>query len=1646
MRLLRFVSLALILALLSTTIVYALQEAGLPAATNAIEWDYGLGPVFEEASAKYQVPLPLLLALGFYGSTFENRGNAPTIEGGYGVMALRQNDYGGNSLAEAAALTGVSEEDLKVDAALNIMGAAAVLDAYATQFQVDRSAGLDAWLDVIVKYAAIDKIDADNPVPIFSRMFAMQVYELLQDGVNTVNSTGETFYADPQSIGSIDLASLEPPGMKAQPNAGYSGATWYPAATCNYSTASYTKTCVAIHTIEGSASGCLSWFRNCAARTSAHYVISYAGTIWQMVDEWHTAWHVGSANTWCVGLEHEGYMKTTSFPTIMYDKSALCVRDICNRWGIAKKRNPCQKGILGHNDINNCFVGGDHMDPGPGWNWSYYINAVNGTPAAPTWAATYVNQSYPSTMTAGDTAVVWVEFKNTGTGSWTHTASCLGTSSPANRASPFYVSTNWISSSRPSDVDQWQVTTNQVGRYSFVIKAPATPGTYTEKYKLVQNNSTWFGPEVTWTITVKAATGNITGTISNSYNNQPISGASVVVTGGPTVTTNASGVYTISGLAPGAKTLTVTKAGFADQTASVTVTAGATATKNFSLVSTDKTAPTVPANLTAAAISPSQINLTWSASTDSGGAGLAGYIVYRGGSEIGRVTTTSYSDNGLNANTAYSYTVKAYDNAGNISGASNAASATTHIAAVPIFQDGFANLNYWNALVEYPMPAANPAVLANDNHNHAQFPGVNALKTVDSSNGLQGCLTGHTFDIPFGTAKFESWFFDGSGLGYIGQFEESTESWTGMPNSWAEFATISGGTSGKCLRVKDGGWTGGAYKEFTSGFAVGEAYTLKLSMRLANEGTWATAPYVFVRCLNSSGAIIGAENTKAITLDNAWHTYTLTGTIPSGTAKIWIGQNMNLNATKDYYYYMDDVSFVTSTDVKTRSSRQGLQVRCVDANGSPKAIYYLGTYNADPGSLGSYSGGYYKVCGAGCTGWYWTLANCKERTAGWHKFTIDFTPYTGAKNEVKYYIDGVSVGSVERTEDTQNIGLNMVAYGFHYRVNSVGWFDDCAMYAAPPVAPVMGAAQTLSTTSIRWKVTDKSNNEVGFKVVDAAQKIVASAPVSNGTGSAVSMDETGLTPNTAYTRTAKAFNGSLDSSPTAAATKWTLSVPPSKSNVTCDKAEGAISSSADFTFTAVGGFTSGTLAQYRYVWNTSPTHTWTEAEQVWNSGDLILSAPSDGSYYLHVKGYNGENVANGTLDLGPYKFFNEPPTNPTSVTETHGVQTETWQSTVSAPSFTWSGATASAGIAGYLVYFGTDPDGTSTDSVASAAYTSSAVSTGTYYLRLRTKDSAGQTATKWMTAFEFNYDSTAPDAPEVMDDGDFTGSTTQLHASWYASDDESDIAEYQYAVGTSQGGSNVVGWTSAGAMTQGKINIPSPGLQPGQTYFISVKAKNGAGLWGEVGSSDGIALAPSVLTIAAAKMLPDATPVALSDKIVTASFRSNFYIEEANRTSGIMVLSDIPPAAGSLVTVGGMMGINAIGERAILNAVVNVEAAADPARIPAPLYMNCGVLGGSAFGPYTTGADGGTGLNNVGLLVKVCGRVENVNEWDIEISDGSTTISVFAGGIDIPELAVGDFISVVGISSMELDYEAEPGEMLKPILRLLDESSIIKLN
>ncbi len=126
----------------------------------------------------------------------------------------------------------------------------------------------------------------------------------------------------------------------------------------------------------------------------------------------------------------------------------------------------------------------------------------------------------------------------------------------------------------------------------------------------------------------------------------------------------------------------------------------------------------------------------------------------------------------------------------------------------------------------------------------------------------------------------------------------------------------------------------------------------------------------------------------------------------------------------------------------------------------------------------------------------------------------------------------------------------------------------------------------------------------------------------------------------------------------------------------------------------------------------------------------------------------------------------------------------------------------------------------------------------TYYVAARALNRAGSWSDIKLCAATHTGDTTPPSAPVVIDDGEYTCSPDALHASWSARDDESGISEYQYCLGTAPGKDDLIAWKSAGTSTQASVGGLS--LQTGIIYYFSVKARNGAGMWGPVGSSDGI--------------------------------------------------------------------------------------------------------------------------------------------------------------------------------------------------------------
>ncbi|HXJ06002.1 MAG TPA: fibronectin type III domain-containing protein [Candidatus Acidoferrum sp.] len=183
------------------------------------------------------------------------------------------------------------------------------------------------------------------------------------------------------------------------------------------------------------------------------------------------------------------------------------------------------------------------------------------------------------------------------------------------------------------------------------------------------------GNSTSFTVTVTSGTG-FSGSVAFSVTGLPAGAAAAF--NPATVTTSGSTTLTIT---------TAASAPTGNFPLTVTGTSGSTSHSVIPALvvfaSADTQPPSAPGNLAASSISNSQINLTWTASTDN--IGVTGYSVERcqgsGCSNFSQVATlttaTTFSDTALQSSTAYTYRVRASDASGNFSPYSNLASATT---------------------------------------------------------------------------------------------------------------------------------------------------------------------------------------------------------------------------------------------------------------------------------------------------------------------------------------------------------------------------------------------------------------------------------------------------------------------------------------------------------------------------------------------------------------------------------------------------------------------------------------------------------------------------------------------------------------------------------------------------------------------------------------------------------------------------------------------------------------------------------------------------------------------------------------------------------------------------------------------------------
>ena len=328
----------------------------------------------QAAAQATHVPLPLIEATAYVNTRWEWI-TTPQRDGGIGPMRIRP-----SQMSLAASLSRRTQSQIAGDLMANLDAGAALLAHYH-----GTGTDLSSWRSAVVATQGA--------------YVAQQIFDAMRTGATRTTSTGETITLDPQPLPITSATGTAAPKTAAgaaaatttATNPDYLPATWIPADQSNFTVANrahdYPIDMIVIHDIEGSYGFAIQLFQTPGYAASAHYVVSYQGQIAQMVLEKDIAWHAGNwdYNTRAIGIEHEGFAWTPGlYTTTEYNASAALAASICSRWGVPMDRTH----VIGHNEVpdpNNpgLYGGSDHhTDPGPYWDWTYYMAQAQADAAA----------------------------------------------------------------------------------------------------------------------------------------------------------------------------------------------------------------------------------------------------------------------------------------------------------------------------------------------------------------------------------------------------------------------------------------------------------------------------------------------------------------------------------------------------------------------------------------------------------------------------------------------------------------------------------------------------------------------------------------------------------------------------------------------------------------------------------------------------------------------------------------------------------------------------------------------------------------------------------------------------------------------------------------------------------------------------------------------------------------------------------------------------------------------------------------------------------------------------------------------------------------------------------------------------------------
>ncbi len=302
-----------------------------------------LNRFFEEAAQEFNVPVDLLKAIGLVETNWTQIG--PSIDQGWGILHLVENDYA-HTLSDAAKILEVSHRVLQEDARMNIRGGAALL-AYVAGIDRMSFTKPEDWFDAVKIFTGLISDELQE-------LQAQQYYDVLKNG-----RTSETIWGEKIVLSPHNEINIEPKLKFIKPRSDdYSGAIEN-LTPCNYTTGrnhiidTWTNHWIGV----GTYAGAISWFHNCEAYASAHFVIRASdGEITQVVLVANTAWHAGASgyphnNSRSIGVEHEATITHPEYwnSIPMLQASTDMALFFCDQYDIPKVRD--LPGIRGHQEM-----------------------------------------------------------------------------------------------------------------------------------------------------------------------------------------------------------------------------------------------------------------------------------------------------------------------------------------------------------------------------------------------------------------------------------------------------------------------------------------------------------------------------------------------------------------------------------------------------------------------------------------------------------------------------------------------------------------------------------------------------------------------------------------------------------------------------------------------------------------------------------------------------------------------------------------------------------------------------------------------------------------------------------------------------------------------------------------------------------------------------------------------------------------------------------------------------------------------------------------------------------------------------------------------------------------------------------------------